>query len=58
MKAAMRQVTEINRIKEAIKKTKSPHLKRDYEKNLRRLMGELKEYCHYRGFKLKEILGE
>ena len=58
MKAAMRQVAEINRIKEALKKTKSPHLKKDYEKNLRRLINGLKEYCRYRGFKLKEILME
>lgn len=58
MKAAMRQVAEINRVSEAIKNTQSPYLKRDYEKNLRRLKKELREYCYYRGFNFKQILGE
>lgn len=58
MNAAMRQVAEINRVTEAIQNTKSPYLMRDYEKNLRRLKKELREYCYYRGFNFKQILGE
>lgn len=35
-------LSEIKRVKEAIKKTKSPYLKRDYEKYLRKLERKLK----------------
>lgn len=58
MKAVVRQLEEIKRVKEAIKKTDSPYLKQDYQKHLRRLKGELREYCYYRGFNYKEIIGE
>ena len=56
MKAAMRQVEEIDRIKEAMRKTKSTYLKNDYAKNLRTLKRELKEYCGYRGFDYQRVL--
>ncbi len=56
MKAAMRQVAEINRLKEAIKKTESKHLKQDYGKNLHKLQAELKEYCAYRCFDYNQII--
>ena len=58
MRAVMRQLEEINRVKEAIHKTESPHLKQDYQKHLKRLKKELREYCYYRGFAYKEIIGE
>lgn len=58
MKAVVRQLEEIKRVKEAIKKTDSPYLKQDYQKHLRRLENELREYCYYRGFNYKEIIGE
>lgn len=35
-------VSEIKRVKEALTKTTSPHLKRDYEKYLRKLEKRLK----------------
>lgn len=57
MKAAMRQIEEIKRLKEAIAKTDSKYLKRDYRKNIRRLEEDLKEYCSYRGFEYGKIMG-
>ena len=56
MKAAMRQVEEIDRLKEAIRKTKSNYLKNDYAKNMRTLKRELKEYCRYRGIDYQRVL--
>lgn len=41
-------VADINRIKEAIKATDSPYLKRDYQKALKRKYRELKQYDRYR----------
>ena len=56
MKAAMRQVEEIDRLKEAIRKTNSNYLKNDYAKNMRTLKRELKEYCRYRGIDYQRVL--
>ena len=58
MKAVMRHLEEIRRVEEALKKTDSPYLKQDYQKHLKRLKKDLREYCHYRGFNYKEIIGE
>jgi hypothetical protein len=43
-KAEQRQVAEINRMKEALSKTSSPFLKRDYSKAIKRMESDLKEY--------------
>lgn len=43
-KAEQRQIAEINRMKEALSKTSSPFLKRDYSKAIKRMESELKEY--------------
>lgn len=51
MNAEEKQIAEIKRVKEAIKKTQSPYLKRDYQKYLRRLEDDLKEYYALRGEK-------
>lgn len=56
MKAAMRQVEEIDRLEKAISKTKSVYLKNDYMKNMRTLKAELKEYCGYRGFDYQRVV--
>lgn len=56
MKAAMRQVEEINRLKAAIKKTDSKYLKRDYKKSLCKIHAELKIYCSYRGLDYNKII--
>ena len=44
-----KHVAEMERLKVAIAKTKSVHLKRDYEKALKRMSAELKEYDRYKG---------
>lgn len=56
MKAAMRQVDEIDRVQEAIRKTKSPHLKKDYSKYLIELKRDLREYCGYKGLDYNKIM--
>lgn len=58
MKAAINQVKEINRLKEAIAKTQSTCLKRDYEKKIHKLKKELKEYCTYKRFNYRKLIGE
>lgn len=58
MKAAMNQVKEINKLKEAIENTQSQHLKRDYEKKIHKLKKELKEYCTYKKFNYRKLIGE
>ena len=45
MKQALIFAEEIARKQEAIRKTKSPMLRRDYEKSVKRDLGELREYC-------------
>lgn len=47
-KAEKAHLDEIKRIETALEKTNSPFLKRDYEKCLKRLKKELKEYRRYR----------
>ena len=43
-KAEQRQVAEINRMKNAMGKTSSSFLKRDYSKAIKRMESDLKEY--------------
>lgn len=47
-KAEEIHIAEIDRLKEAIRKTNSKYLKRDYEKAVIRMENELKEYRRYR----------
>lgn len=47
MKARERHIAEMNRLREAINKTTSPCLKRDYCKALKRMEKELKIYDSY-----------
>ena len=56
MKAAKRQVDEINRLNASIEKTNSKYLKRDYEKNKRKLTTELQEYCGWKGYNFKKVM--
>ena len=44
-----KHVAEMQRLKTAIENTKSMHLKRDYEKALKRMSVELREYDRYKG---------
>lgn len=58
MKAAINQVKEINRLKEATSKTQSKYLKRDYEKRIHKLKKELREYCRYRNINYHKLINE
>lgn len=42
---------EIKRVRAALEKTQSPHLKKDYSKYLKRLIGMTREYDRYMGDK-------
>ena len=55
MRAAMQHVAEIKRMQEAMQKTSSEYLKRDYAKGIATLQKELKEYCKYRGYDYNKI---
>ena len=44
-----KHIDEMNRLKEAIEKTNSKHLKADYSNALKRMQNELKEYDRYKG---------
>ena len=46
--AERNHIAEIERIKVAMKKTKSNYLYNDYRKYLKKLIRELNEYRHYR----------
>ena len=56
MNAVQKHVAEINRLKTAIKQTKSVYLKNDYSKNLKTMTAELKEYCGYRDLDFNKII--
>lgn len=43
-----KHVAEINRLKDAIERTNSEYLKRDYSKALKRMQAELREYDRYK----------
>jgi hypothetical protein len=43
-----KHIAEMERLKNAIDKTESEYLKRDYKKALKRMSAELKEYDRYR----------
>lgn len=47
---------EIKRLKQAITRTKSKYLIKDYTKAIKRLERDLKEYCMYTGANYKEII--
>ena len=47
-KAEEMHLKEMERLKEALQKTDSIFLRRDYEKALKRMQNELKEYRRYR----------
>jgi hypothetical protein len=43
-----KHIAEMERLKDAIDKTESEYLKRDYKKALKRMSAELKEYDRYK----------
>ena len=49
MKQAQILIDDIKRMKQAIAKTKSYKLRKDYTKAIKRKTSELFEYCQYKG---------
>lgn len=56
MKAVNKQLEEINRLQAAIAKTKSKHLKIDYQKAISKKKKQLKEYCFIKGYSYNKII--
>ena len=58
MKQALVHLEEIKRLQEAVRKTKSEKLRRDYLKAIKRKKEELEEYCGYKGINLETVVKE
>jgi phage host-nuclease inhibitor protein Gam len=58
--AAIKQAKDIKReireLEAAIKKTDSPHLKRDYRKKINSLKEDLKDYCYFKNISYQEVM--
>ena len=55
MEQALKVVAEINRKREAIRKTNSTYLINDYHKSIRADMVELRDYCKFKGIDFNEV---
>ena len=55
MKHIKVEINEIDRMKYAIKETKSVCLKNDYRKKIAKIVEEIKEYCGYLGYDYESI---
>ena len=58
MKQALVHLEEIKRLQEAVRKTKSEKLRRDYLKAIKRKKEELEEYCGDKGINLETVVKE
>ena len=50
-----KEITEINRMRAAIKNTSSKYLIRDYNKSIAQKIKDIKEYCKYRNINFNEL---
>lgn len=55
MEQALKVVDEINRKREAIRKTNSAYLINDYCKSIRSDMFELRDYCKFKGISFRKL---
>lgn len=55
MKQAQILIDDINRMKQAIVKTKSYKLRKDYTKAISRKTKELIDYCSYKGLEFDSV---
>lgn len=55
MEQAIVVINEIKRLYTACYESKSQYLRNDYEKKIRSLKKDLKEYCYYKKFDYKKI---
>ena len=58
MQAIERHIAEMKRLRIAFSNTKSGYLKNDYAKAIRRMQGELREYCDHRCLNYKEVIND
>ena len=58
MRQARLLLNEINRKKDALSRTKSKYLIRDYTKSIKADMEDLKEYCKYRNIDFNRLVNE
>lgn len=54
-KPIRKAIQDIKRMDDAIKKTNSVYLKKDYQKRIDKAKKDLREYCRLRGFNYNEI---
>jgi hypothetical protein len=57
VKQAKILVAEINRKRDAIRKTESTYLINDYHKSIRSDLIELRDYCKFKGLDFSEVVG-
>ena len=55
MKQIKVELNEIERLRYAMKETKSICLKQDYRKKVASIVAEIKEYCGYKGYDFESI---
>lgn len=55
MKAAIKEMEEIKKVREAINRTDSFCRRQDLYKNYKQRVKDLKEYCAYRRINFKEL---
>ena len=55
MKQVRKEIDEINRLYDLVKSTDASTLRRDRKKAIIRKVGDLREYCGYRGFDFTEV---
>jgi len=53
MKAVRKQIYQIKRMQYACAKSNSPYLKNDYDKKIKSMIRDLKEYWIYKNYQLK-----
>lgn len=58
MKQALIVIDEIKRYYSSCLNSNSSYLKRDYEKKIKSLKRDLKEYCFYKNYNYKKICKE
>lgn len=56
MNKAIEFYSEILRKRQALQKSKSQNLKRDYAKSINRSMHELRQYCDFKNISVAEVI--
>lgn len=56
MKAVERQLADIKKYQSIVNQSDNPYIINDYTKAIRRLQGELKTYCKFKGYDYNDIV--